>query len=902
MKFANYIQREVVNPVDLQILDKTYNTLEQGHQAAIQATSALQTEMAKLDLNEAESAWRQQKIDEIRDTLENNSYMGNAYHALDDLQRYAGDLFSNPTLLGKLQAQKDYKDYMDNLDRRNDLTEEKKEYYRDVNKYSYNETVDPETGAITPIKWTPTDKEVSEVPLAHILENARKWMIEDSGFATEFSFLDKDGNVVTDPKLSHTGEIYMKKGNQWVKMPEDKVRRAVEASINSIPGARESLQQDYKIAKWRYNKYGNESGADNPLIDDNGQIRTAEEFLEARINPFVVTNTYYRNKPTIEYGNALKSFRTAEIEKAAAAANGSGTITTSNRDGAAPPDIPINPILMKNTSALEATLDINMSNKQIDEIIKKVLPKENINITKSNTSNLRDLHHRLVNDNLADAETTALLWDAIREREEAEEFLNAIKDGSDIKDQAAFNLYLAIDSAQDLPEDEYGFRDKYNNIFNKYWDGDTKAIRNYLPKEGALDDFISYFGGTDLLKSSGIQYGYVDGKAYVQINEENKQFFEKFARAVNFATENNRNWLGQQWQKDVSMFAPSKGDAIRRIDENGNESALVLGIQQIGTNMNFPTHDYGVHNLWNRYELTNTGSTGYDAYLEYVDKLKYRYDKVISQPNLTIETRALVGPTARANELWSKHLMLSEEGNLTEANKYLTTYKAEDEIAKTATINALDLTRHGAYVLNDETNRYEKATSKEAKEYEMIIRGVGSHNDIDMATVYLPDGHGWSPQMTVRYKDGDDEKTVRLIAPGAYSDETLRRWNRNTKFRAQGDIIKYKNANRPLKLTDAETFGDIGRMKLRFDKGSYFVEIDGNKPYEVGVEDAIELRDNYHKWNNTYDYVKAGLVPIDSPSVQSMIADVATTLATYLDGDAKYAEYYVPKLINQLMN
>lgn len=884
MKFADYIQKETINPVDLGLLERTYNTLEQGHQETVKRASELKAAMAQLELNEAESQWRQDKLNQIEKTIEDNTIYGNTYGALDDLEKLSGDFMADQGLYGRLKAQKDYTDYLNNLDKRSDISEATKEYYRNKNKYNYSETIDENTGKVIGYSsWQPAEREVSEVPLSTILENARKWMIEDSGFSTEFSFLDENGNVVIDPMQSHTGEIYMKKGNQWVKMSEAKVRQAIEASINSIPGAKESLEQDYKVAKWRYGKYGNEGGTNNPLIDGNGQIRTAEGFLEARINPFVVTNTYYHEKPTIEYGNALKSFRTAEIEKAAAITNGSGDITNSTRGGTAPPDIPINPILMKNTSALEATLDVNMSNKQINDIVKKVLPNEHIDVTKLNTSNLRDLHHRLVENNLANAETRAILWDAIREREDAEEFLNAIKDGSDIKDQAAFNLYLAIDSAQDLPEDDYGFRDKYNNIFNKYWDGDTKAIRNYLPKEGALDDFITYFGGVDLLKSSGIQYGYVDGKAYVQINEENKQFFEKFARAVNFATENNRNWLGQQWQKDVGVYAPSKGDAIRRIDENGKENDLVF-------------------NVWNRHGLTNTGSTGYDTYLKYVDKLKNRYDKVISQPNLTIETRALVGPTARANELWSKHLMLSEEGDLTEANKYLTTYKAEDELAKTATINILDLTRHGAYVLNDKTNRYEKATSKEAKEYEMIIRGVGNHNDIDMATVYLPDGHGWSPQMTVRYKDGDEEKTFRLIAPGAYSDETVRRWNSDTKFKAQGDIIKYKNANRPLKLTDAETFGDVGRMKLRFDKGSYFVEVDGNMPYEVAVEDAIELRDNYHIWNNTYNYVKAGLIPINSQSVQSVIAKIATALAKYQDGDAKYAEYYVPKLINQLMN
>ena len=112
MKAFNPIHRSNVSPVDIDTFGNTYRELEQGHQRAVQFESALKTEMAKLDLNEAEDGWRQQKIDGIRATLSENTKYGNAAGAVDDLVRAQGDIFSDPGLLGRLRAQQDYKTYI----------------------------------------------------------------------------------------------------------------------------------------------------------------------------------------------------------------------------------------------------------------------------------------------------------------------------------------------------------------------------------------------------------------------------------------------------------------------------------------------------------------------------------------------------------------------------------------------------------------------------------------------------------------------------------------------------------------------------------------------------------------------------------------------------------------------
>ena len=109
MKTFDYISREYVPSIDLNTLGKTYDTLEQGHKEAVKAASDLEVTMANLDLNEAENEWRQQKINEIKETVAENTIYGNSYAALDNIITKAGNLASDQGMIGRLQAQKDYK-------------------------------------------------------------------------------------------------------------------------------------------------------------------------------------------------------------------------------------------------------------------------------------------------------------------------------------------------------------------------------------------------------------------------------------------------------------------------------------------------------------------------------------------------------------------------------------------------------------------------------------------------------------------------------------------------------------------------------------------------------------------------------------------------------------------------
>lgn len=315
MRNFQYINREYVPPVDLNVLGQTYSTLEQGHQQAIQAASDLQAAMAKLELNEAEDAWRQQKINEIRQTIADNTTFGNAYGALDDLITKKGDLISDAGLIGRLRAQQDYKAYQEMIDKAA-LPEDYKEMYRELNPYYYNEKIDEKTGkVISASKWKPIKTPTAMVSLSDLITKGISWASEESGEGTITRWLTKDKKVTTNPDEAFDGEVYNAETKTWKQLSREKILQGIKAAIESTPGAKESLQQDYDVAEWRYNKYKKANPNKLPITDitdANGNILNPEQYLHKRLDPAVAAKTYFNSAVKTSYGDGLKTFMAAK--------------------------------------------------------------------------------------------------------------------------------------------------------------------------------------------------------------------------------------------------------------------------------------------------------------------------------------------------------------------------------------------------------------------------------------------------------------------------------------------------------------------------------------------------------------------------------------------------------------
>ncbi len=317
MKGFNYINTEYVPTVDLNTLGNTFNTLEQGHKEAIKTVSNLQAEMAKLELNEAENEWRQQKISEIQQTIDNNTIFGNSAAALDDIIVKAGNLASDAGMIGRLQAQKDYTEFKNKIINDKTLPEDYKEYYLENNPYYYKDIVDEKTGkVISGTKWNPNISPTAVVDLSSLISKGLQWAARESGSYNQVRWLDKNGNPTTNPNEVFDGEYYDDTTHSFEKLDRSKIEAGIRAAIESTPGAKESLQQDYDIALWKHKKAINATKVKYNIVsdvtDDNGITLSPQQYLNKRISPALYAAEYYNTTRKTTYGNGLKSYKAAE--------------------------------------------------------------------------------------------------------------------------------------------------------------------------------------------------------------------------------------------------------------------------------------------------------------------------------------------------------------------------------------------------------------------------------------------------------------------------------------------------------------------------------------------------------------------------------------------------------------
>lgn len=329
MNTFQYQSRNYTPRVDLATLGKSIDTLEQGHKEAIKTASALETAVANLDMNEAEDGFKQQLVSEIQNTIKENTLFGNSYGALDDLIMKQGNIASDGRVIGRLRSNAAKKEYDAKVDAMA-IPDGMKQMYKDENPYYYVDgDVDERTGKVKPgQKWEAKTNPVKTIPMAEIQKYALSIAAKEAGGGETISFLDAEGKETYDPAKSADGAMYKKVGSKYERLTKDKIDKAMKVAIQSIPGAEDSLRQDYKYGLYQLDNQRKDLAKagkkDNPymegLTDKNGNIYTYNQWLSNSINGFKDVAAYNHVWTSIDFGTALQNRRAMQAQQAAAAA------------------------------------------------------------------------------------------------------------------------------------------------------------------------------------------------------------------------------------------------------------------------------------------------------------------------------------------------------------------------------------------------------------------------------------------------------------------------------------------------------------------------------------------------------------------------------------------------------
>lgn len=569
MKNFQLVNREYVPSVDLNVLGNTFNTLQQGHKETVQKASELKTYIAGLDMNEAEDNFKRQLLNEIETTIDNNTIYGNSYGALDDIITKAGDITSDDRIINRLKSQKAYKDYQAKVDKMN-IPEGMKQMYKEENPYHYEDgPINEKTGK--PIGgeiWKESTTPVTTIPEYEIQKYVLQIAAKEAGGGDSITFLDENGNPTSDPRKSFDGSMYKQVGTKFERLSEDKIKKAYNIAINSIPGAKDSLHQDYKYATWQYDKAvekaRQEGGDITPYVpgytDKNGNVYSEEQWLNNKINGFADVAAYNHVYSNTSYGTALQNYRAAQA-RASQPANtftnntgGFGTFIAGTKE-------------VEGNAFAGVENSLNAANKIGLDIVKKWMGG-----TYKNANSISDVIKDLINKKLATGPGSAANYFISKygDRMSPEEKINIsnafmgyfnanqqkqqmIKAAGAEKDGLLFSADVASNNFTNNNKYSKAIINELNTIFK---------LNKKVPFEVGSDvmDEVKRLYGTDIagLKKQGFDITKnADGNYDIIFTGENRNLLPKFSSIIRQADSNVTGSIGGWFKKKFTLSASS---------------------------------------------------------------------------------------------------------------------------------------------------------------------------------------------------------------------------------------------------------------------------------------------------------------------------------------------------------
>ena len=304
MTYGNYIYQDNTQQSRQAAIDQLINTadiLEKGHLKAVETASQLQTAIGQLDFNEKEDDFKQELLNDVQQTIDDNVKYGNMYYALDDIIAKSGKIMSDPRVLGRLRAQQDYKAWENKLNARTDISEDKKDWMRDLNKYYYEDKLDDKGNVIGGTKWTPIKEIGKDFDYGSLLIKAiHQVAAKQIRSGERIEYLDQYGkpiDISTDPNGVASAWIKKEDGSYREQLKAKDIQGALDTLIATTPGAMTGLKEDYEFANWYHKKHKDDEGYSDPYgITVNGVVLSPEDYKKRRFNQGIDAASYLNIK------------------------------------------------------------------------------------------------------------------------------------------------------------------------------------------------------------------------------------------------------------------------------------------------------------------------------------------------------------------------------------------------------------------------------------------------------------------------------------------------------------------------------------------------------------------------------------------------------------------------------
>lgn len=833
---------------NLQVIGQTYDYLQNRHDVAVAQESELKKQIGQLELNAQEDEFKQLLVNNVQSKINDAMIDDFKGYALDDIVAEAGNLMSDPRVLGRLRAQQQYKAYQDNLDARTDLSEDYKNYYRQANTYHYEDKLDAAGNVIGGTEWKPAEQEVSEIPTSLIYNQALKMVQEDAGGGESYTFLDANGKPTDDFTQSATGEIFMKQGTKYNRLSAEKLKAAIDAAIEGTPGAKASLQQDYKIAMWKDQTQG--KNAD--VRDHNGNLLNEQEFINRRFNNFIKAATYNRVYGSAEFGTALQSARKLAAGSGAAVSD----MSFPNQMYDAPS------ITVKNQSAINARGNIQSNKAALGE----VFARNGINAD-VNTLTPDALRQQV--DAMPNGMDKLIALKAVKSISDDQEFLDnllGVQKGTEAGD--AFEMYTALSSGTDLPVNNQ-FRTAVNEYTDAAYPPHVENVRAYL-RDDEYASLVKSLGGDEAVRSLGVQIGKENGMNYVQLPRAYKDNLFIFSKAIRDARNENTsffNEIGRSFDAMTRGFGLVDYDKTRyfsnvvTLDKDGNV------FDKLDTNL--PTRS------WNYGANTTLGGV-LNNFADFGDNLNQNAEAIIQQ-EVAIPTQ--YSPNATPAQAQAEYNIKHGIGKREDNNAIM---NIEDERFYQG-IGNIDLTQSpNTYIYDEDLNTYREMDTEEELKYtnllanakeNVVTKGITPFNNSIQAIVSVKD-----PK-----KPNDAPKRIRFDLNPVMTKE----WMQDTNIKAGMRTQNLRSYKQQFNIGNSPYDANIGKYRITPDLD--LVNVTNNQVIRsLSPMEAQDLIEKSIRLEDLGDAYVTGNAP-NAAYTQAIINSISQAYSQYLYGTTNYA-------------
>ena len=360
INIGGFVPQRIYQGRNLDAFAKSLDKIDERAKQALTQRTQIAVALGQLNLNSNDEEFRANYIRDIQQQLDEAAIGGDYSQTLQQATLLAGKVASDPAIIGRVKANAAYEEFKKNIQNRNDITQDVKDYALANNPYHYEDKYDEQGHLIGGSTWEPNKNPVSTVDLSNLMTKAKQWVAVHKGSGvSDIKYVDADGNLTSDPGKNFYGLAYKKSGS-WEYVSEKDLNDALNSAIDTTPGARASLQQDYDVALWKYNKMTPEEKKKNidSDITENGLLLSPEEYLAKRIKPGIHAMSYYNSDSDIEVGSGQTEYRKDVAARQAAAQQAAAlnmNLDATNEGAAIDVDIP--DIIGTTKAGLDETLN-----------------------------------------------------------------------------------------------------------------------------------------------------------------------------------------------------------------------------------------------------------------------------------------------------------------------------------------------------------------------------------------------------------------------------------------------------------------------------------------------------------------------------------------------------------------